>query len=174
MSDMNTEIALDGKNFVSTSEASRLSEFAPDYIGQLCRAGKLVCRRVGKSWFVEKESLLSYKALDLNHAPSKAKRLNGSAEEAAVPVDRAAALGEEGQRTTDIVTNIFDASVAPEIAAPAAREIPSPFRVPETVLRTAARRLLNAAAPEIISPALQLFGRRRRTRCSMRRARGKM
>ena len=35
-------------------------------------------RGIGKGWFVEEESLLSYKALALNHDPSKALRLNGN------------------------------------------------------------------------------------------------
>src|SRR3989344_1594350 len=75
---MVTSLLFDGKKFISSGEASKGANFAPDYIGQLCRGGKLVCRRVGKAWFVEEESLLSYKALDLNHAPSKAHRLNGN------------------------------------------------------------------------------------------------
>ncbi len=35
--------------------------YAQDYIGQLCRSGKLDCTMVGRSWFVTEESLLSHR-----------------------------------------------------------------------------------------------------------------
>lgn len=69
------ELLFDGKKFLSSSGASKVAGYSPDYVSQLCREGKLVCRRIGKSWFVEEHSLHSYKALGLNHDPSKAIRL---------------------------------------------------------------------------------------------------
>ncbi|KKU78013.1 MAG: Serine-rich adhesin, platelet-type, partial [Parcubacteria group bacterium GW2011_GWA2_47_64] len=75
---MASELIFDNKKFLPSSAASKASGYSSDYIGQLCRSGKLVCRRVGRGWFVEEESLLSYKTLDLNHSPSKARRLNSS------------------------------------------------------------------------------------------------
>ena len=74
---MTPQIIFDGKKFLTSREASRVSGYASDYIGQLCRGGKLSCRRVGKSWFVEEDSLIAYTALDLNHSPEKGERLNG-------------------------------------------------------------------------------------------------
>src|SRR3989338_6302427 len=75
---MASELIFYGRKFLPSGEASRVSGYSTDYIGQLCRGEKLVCRRVGRSWFVEEMSLLAYTALDLNHAPSKVFRLNGN------------------------------------------------------------------------------------------------
>ncbi len=47
--------------FISTKRASEISNYSPDYIGQLCRSEKLDCRMVGRSWFVTEESLNLYK-----------------------------------------------------------------------------------------------------------------
>src|SRR3989338_1767314 len=75
---MASELIFYGRKFLPSGEASRVSGYSTDYIGQLCRGEKLVCRRVGRIWFVEEMSLLAYTALDLNNAPSKVFRLNGN------------------------------------------------------------------------------------------------
>jgi len=71
---MNSPLILDGKKFITSRQAAKKTGYASDYIGQLCRSGKLSCRRIGKGWFVEEDSLHSYKALELNHNPAKAVR----------------------------------------------------------------------------------------------------
>ena len=49
-----------GRNFISSKRASEISDYASDYIGQLCRAGKLECQRVGHVWFLTEESLRAH------------------------------------------------------------------------------------------------------------------
>ncbi len=49
-----------GRNYISSKRASEISDYSSDYIGQLCRAGKLDCQRVGHSWFVTEGSLRSH------------------------------------------------------------------------------------------------------------------
>jgi len=53
---------LEGKKYISSRRASEISDYDPDYIGQLCRAGKLDCQRVGRAWFITEESLQKHKA----------------------------------------------------------------------------------------------------------------
>jgi hypothetical protein len=48
------------EEFVSTSEASETSGYSQDYIGQLCREGKISCRRVSGQWHVNLDSLGTY------------------------------------------------------------------------------------------------------------------
>ena len=55
------EIDVLGKKYISLKQASEISGYTNDYIGQLCRAGKLNSERVGRAWFVDIEQLLSYK-----------------------------------------------------------------------------------------------------------------
>lgn len=51
----------EGKKYISSRRASEISDYSSDYIGQLCRAQKLDCRMVGRSWFVTENSLTSHK-----------------------------------------------------------------------------------------------------------------
>lgn len=58
---MNSDLYFDGKKFISSSRAAKISGYVNDYIGQLCRDGKLECRMVGRSWYVSLESLTQHK-----------------------------------------------------------------------------------------------------------------
>ena len=51
---------LQGKKYISSKRASEISEYSSDYIGQLCREGKLVCQRMGHTWFVTEDSLRAH------------------------------------------------------------------------------------------------------------------
>lgn len=54
---MNKPLILEHKTFVSAKRAAEVSGYASDYVGQLCRAGKLECKMVGRAWFITEESL---------------------------------------------------------------------------------------------------------------------
>jgi len=51
------------KKYVSISKASKMYGYNSDYIGQLCRKNILDCRRVGRVWFVEEESIKNHKTI---------------------------------------------------------------------------------------------------------------
>lgn len=58
---MNGDLYFDGKKYISSSRAAKISGYVNDYIGQLCRDGKLDARMVGRSWYVGLESLIEHK-----------------------------------------------------------------------------------------------------------------
>jgi len=86
---MNSELSFDGKTYVSVSRASKKLGYTADYIGQLCRAGKIDAKMIGRTWYVEWDSLR-------NHKKSKQNRVRRTAEE--VRLER---LG--GSKTTYIL-----------------------------------------------------------------------
>jgi|GEM_PF-3530772 len=45
------------KNLITTKDAGELFGYSSDYLARLARSGKIAGRRIGHSWFVEKESL---------------------------------------------------------------------------------------------------------------------
>ena len=49
-----------GKNYISSKRASEISDYSSDYVGQLCREGKLDCDRVGHIWFITEDSLRAH------------------------------------------------------------------------------------------------------------------
>lgn len=59
---MKDSFIIEGKKYISSKRASAISDYASDYIGQLCRANKLDCRMIGRSWFVTEESIHLHKA----------------------------------------------------------------------------------------------------------------
>jgi hypothetical protein len=62
-------LKIEDKKFIRSKDASKLSGYAPDYIGQLCRGGKLECKRIGRSWFVEETSLVKHCQTNGNDKP---------------------------------------------------------------------------------------------------------
>src|SRR3989344_56681 len=54
-------VLFDNKKFISVKDASTLTGYSKDYIGQLCRLDRIETKRIGRSWFVSEESLLLYK-----------------------------------------------------------------------------------------------------------------
>ena len=78
---MSGDIFFSKKKYISSRSASEISGYATDYVGQLCRMGKLECTRVGRSWFVCEESLIDH--LKTNSPSAYSKRLASFARKAA-------------------------------------------------------------------------------------------
>ena len=58
---MSSAIIIDNKKYISVKEASLLTSYSKDYIGQLCRSNKIESKRIGRVWYVTEESILNYK-----------------------------------------------------------------------------------------------------------------
>jgi hypothetical protein len=76
---MNSDLYFDGKKFISASRGAKLTGYVTDYIGQLCRDGKLDCRMVGRSWYVSLDSLISHKNANGNGTKSRSQKHNKKA-----------------------------------------------------------------------------------------------
>ena len=46
------ELLIDDKKYLSTKRAAKVTGYAKDYVGQLCREGRVQARLVGRSWYV--------------------------------------------------------------------------------------------------------------------------
>ncbi|PJA94496.1 hypothetical protein CO131_01120 [Candidatus Kaiserbacteria bacterium CG_4_9_14_3_um_filter_50_16] len=46
------EILIEEKKYISSKRAAKITGYAKDYIGQLCREGRVPARLVGRSWYV--------------------------------------------------------------------------------------------------------------------------
>ena len=58
---MNKDLLIDGEKFISAKRAGENLGYSADYIGQLARSGAISGRIVGRSWYVSRRSLQSYK-----------------------------------------------------------------------------------------------------------------
>jgi hypothetical protein len=46
------EILIEEKKYISSKQAAKVTGYAKDYIGQLCREGRVPARLVGRNWYV--------------------------------------------------------------------------------------------------------------------------
>ena len=58
---MTQSLNLDHGEFISAKEASFITGYTSDYVGQLCRGGKVESKMIGRAWFVNKDSILQHK-----------------------------------------------------------------------------------------------------------------
>src|SRR3989344_5578007 len=57
---MTDEIFFDGVRYISASEAAELAGFSRDYVARLCKDGKLLAKRIGKQWYVCRDTLQQF------------------------------------------------------------------------------------------------------------------
>ena len=58
---MRDDLYLSGKKYISARRAAEITGYTSDYVGQLCRAGKVDATMVGRGWFISQESILLHK-----------------------------------------------------------------------------------------------------------------
>ncbi len=54
-------ISINNENYVKATDIARELGYTADYVGQLCRAGKVQAELVGRSWYVSEESIRAHK-----------------------------------------------------------------------------------------------------------------
>jgi hypothetical protein len=57
---MKDSINIEGRTLISARRAAEMAKYSNDYIGQLCRSGKVQARMIGRSWYVDQESLVEH------------------------------------------------------------------------------------------------------------------
>src|ERR1700756_2748472 len=55
------ELLIGDKKYISSKQAAKVTGYAKDYIGQLCREGRVPARLVGRSWYVLESALRDHR-----------------------------------------------------------------------------------------------------------------
>jgi hypothetical protein len=55
------ELVIEDKKYVSSKRAASITGYAKDYIGQLCREGRVPARLVGRSWYVLESAIQDHR-----------------------------------------------------------------------------------------------------------------
>ncbi len=134
------ELTLDGKVYVSSKRASAITGYAKDYVGQLCREGRVEARQVGRNWYVLETSIREHRfgaeaaaehekeqVLAARNAPPSspvsswdAPKYSNDAAPAVPPiVERPAAAGVESEKTQEIQGAMTSTATAASTATPA-------------------------------------------------------
>lgn len=67
---MEDTITLDGKKYISSKRAAKMGGYTKDYIGQMCRSGKLKAKLIGRNWYILESSLMSHTNKGISKASS--------------------------------------------------------------------------------------------------------
>lgn len=68
------EILIEEKKYVSSKQAAKATGYAKDYIGQLCREGRVPARLVGRSWYVLESALHDHRFGNPKDEPAKSEK----------------------------------------------------------------------------------------------------
>ncbi|MDO8231970.1 MAG: helix-turn-helix domain-containing protein, partial [bacterium] len=69
------------KKFITTKNAEDISGYTSDYLARLARLGKISAKRIGHSWFIEKESLAQFMEQQENRKVDHIRTLTREREE---------------------------------------------------------------------------------------------
>jgi hypothetical protein len=74
------EILIEEKKYVSSKQAAKATGYAKDYIGQLCREGRVPARLVGRSWYVLESAIQDHRfgALEVETKPKVQDTVRGT------------------------------------------------------------------------------------------------
>ncbi len=65
------EILIEERKYVSSKRAAKITGYAKDYIGQLCREGRVPARLVGRSWYVLEAAIQDHRFGSPAEEPAK-------------------------------------------------------------------------------------------------------
>ncbi|MBX4206233.1 hypothetical protein KW784_00350, partial [Candidatus Parcubacteria bacterium] len=82
---MELDIFSHGKEYISASRAAKKTGYASDYIGQLCRGDKIPGKLIGRTWYVDLDSLLAHKRNRQLGKPRKVPTLQTSSAKRSSP-----------------------------------------------------------------------------------------
>ncbi len=66
------ELTIEGKTYISSKRAAEITGYAKDYVGQLCREGRIEARLVGRNWYILEESVREHRFGKEEKAPEAA------------------------------------------------------------------------------------------------------
>ena len=55
------EITIDEKKYISSKRAAKITGYAKDYVGQLCREGRVPARLIGRNWYVLESAIQDHR-----------------------------------------------------------------------------------------------------------------
>ncbi len=113
------ELEISGKRYISTRRAGKENKYHSDYIGQLIRGGKVDGQKVGRSWYVEEESLKKYLNAE-SGAPVKI-----------APVKSAPVIKAVIAKPTPVEVESVIEEVAPAVEVEAAEEVEIETEIPK-------------------------------------------
>lgn len=68
------EIVIGDKKYISSKQAAKATGYAKDYVGQLCREGRVPARLVGRSWYVLETAIQDHRFGEPRNGPIESEK----------------------------------------------------------------------------------------------------
>ncbi len=142
------ELTFDGQIYVSSKRAAQITGYAKDYVGQLCREGRVIARLVGRNWYVLETSVREHR-----FGIPEVKELETPQEEVSEVVEL---KGQEQETETPKVENgsswqaaNYSTDPAPELLPALSHVIPENNLTPQRI--PAENSVFEQQKPKVIS-----------------------
>lgn len=166
------ELLIEDKKYVSSKRAAKMTGYAKDYIGQLCREGRVSARLVGRSWYVLESAIQDHrfgseiqpeeamKAVFSPEPPVEPMRQQSTPEEFLPPINRLREAAIEAENTEeakaaehliDSWRDWFDRIADTETAVLAEKGDVQEEKVPEVVAQAVTVDEIVAVEPESVT-----------------------
>lgn len=72
------ELTLHGEIYISSKRAAKITGYTKDYVGQLCREGRITAQLVGRNWYVHESSIRKHRFTleDKSHNTSSSHKIS--------------------------------------------------------------------------------------------------
>ncbi len=107
------ELTIGEKTYVSSKRAAKITGYAKDYVGQLCREGRVEAKLVGRNWYVLEASIMEHR---FGTAPVEDSSTRPPAEEPVVAI--ADAVWEKPRYEAEVPVMV-PSLIKPETPVPA-------------------------------------------------------
>ena len=137
---MKDSLILQDENYISASRAHEPFGYTSDYVGQLCRAGKLKCKMIGRSWFVTEKSIIDHKSTVnelLKNKTKERRKISREIYEEVKKVEEAVVDKVEGINKIEVPVEVLVVkNLEASIVAHPIISVPSSFALPHTISKS--------------------------------------
>lgn len=122
------ELVIEEKKYLSSKKAAKLTGYAKDYVGQLCREGKVEARLVGRNWYVLETSIMDHRFGAVSETKEESSSTSGipTAEPVKIPEN-----GLEYKWNPPIYTTESYSSLPTEVRPSLQEQVSTPLLTPE-------------------------------------------
>lgn len=91
------EILIEEKRYISSKRAAKITGYAKDYVGQLCREGRVPARLVGRGWYVLESAIADHRFgnQEIETSAPESPKYEASPVEILPPISRSDEIDEE-------------------------------------------------------------------------------
>ncbi len=109
------ELTIGDKTYISSKQAAKITGYAKDYVGQLCREGRVEARLVGRNWYVLEASVLEHRFGAVEEEQQKPVAVQEAKE--SIPWTKPSYVAEEPEPVVPVLVKSPDTQSAKQVVS---------------------------------------------------------